>query len=124
MPDQTKTIETMAAEMVAEDIGSMAQTIKNLSGTPYGVHNLSPRNELWAWGYEDDTVDVDGLRASGIPDAEIAARRFPLQAHLMQQAGITQKEQHAYAERVTERWLRARDAGQLPAPPRRPTPGA
>ena len=123
MEDDSTSLEQMAARLVAEDIKGMAKTIKGLSGTPYGVHNLTPRNELWAWGYEDDTIDVDQLRAAGIPDPEIAAKRYPLQKHLMEQAGLTTKEQHAYADRLTERYLRARDAGALPPPPKRPKPG-
>ena len=81
MEEDGTSLEEMAATMVAEDIRGMAKTIKGLSGTPYGVHHLTPRSELWAWGYEDDTIDVDGMRASGIPDPEIAARRYPLQQH-------------------------------------------
>lgn len=110
----------MAAEMIASDVVEMAKTIKGLSGKPYGVSTVSPRNELWAWGYEDDTIDVDGLRMAGVPEAEIAAKRFPLQRHLMEQAGVSYPEQEAYANRTTERWLRHRDAGTLPGPPARP----
>lgn len=121
--DDQKTVEESAAELVASDIVSMAETIKKLSGTPYGVSTLSPRNELWAWGYEDDTIDVDGLRMAGIPDAEIAARRYPLQRHLMEQAGVSYPEQEAYANRLTARWIKARDEGRLPPPMKRPKKG-
>lgn len=121
--DEQKTVEEEAAALVASDIVTMAKTITGLSGTPYGVTTLSPRNELWAWGYEDETVDVDGLRMAGLPDAEIAAKRFPLQRHLMEQAGVAYPEQEAYANRVTARWIRARDEGKLPSPMNRKTLG-
>jgi len=113
-------VEQMAAEMVNEEAAGMARTIKEISGTPYGVNTLSDRHALWAWGYEDETVDVDALRQQGVPDAQIASMKYPLQSVLMGQAGTTTKEQHAYAAHMTDRWMRARDAGKLPGPPPRP----
>lgn len=119
MADTEQTTQEMAARMIANDIQGMAKTIRNISGTPYGVAKLTPNDELWAWGYQDNTIDVDGLRAQGVSDPEIASQRFPLQKHLMEQAGLTTQEQHAYADRMTQRWMRARDAGTLPTAPSR-----
>lgn len=111
----------MAGRMVVSDTDPLAKRVKEMSGRPYGLVNLTPNRELWAALHEDDTINVDELRAAGMPDSEIVMHRFPLLSHLMGQAGRSYDDQAKEATRLVERAMRARDAGRTPKPPQRQT---
>lgn len=119
MADDQQSIEEQVARMVLEDTDALAKKVHEISGQPYRVPNLTPDQELWAHAYEDTTVDVEQLRAAGMPESEIADHRFPLRAKLRAQAGLTYREQQRYSDRMAERYLAAQAAGRQPKPPER-----
>lgn len=121
--DPSQSIEEQAARMVVAETDGLAKRVRDLGGTSYGLTSLTPDQERWAWEFQDESVDVPTLLASGMSRAEVAARRFPLQQRLMEQAGRTFDEQRKYAERMVERTLKAREAGRSATPPPRPEPG-
>jgi hypothetical protein len=124
MTDQEMSTEERAARMLVDDLPDLAKRLHESEPTPAGLSGLSPDRELWAWMLPDPTVDVEGLRARGVPDPEIADSYFPLRKRLRQQAGLTYAEQQAYADRMQQRAMKAAERGSFGKPPERPTPPA
>jgi hypothetical protein len=117
--DPKQSVEEQAARMVVADFDGLARRVQQLSGRGYGITSLTPEQERWAWEFQDESVDVPTLLASGLSPAEAASRRFPLQQRLMEQAGRSFDEQQKYAERMVERSMRAREQGRVLKPPPR-----
>jgi hypothetical protein len=117
--DPEQPVEEQAARMVASDFDGLARRVKELSGRPYGVTSLTPDQELWAATFEDETVDVPTLLASGMSPAEVVDRRFPNIPALREQAGRTFDEQNKYMTRIVERVMKAREQGRVLKPPPR-----
>ncbi len=117
--DQELSIEEQVARMIASDVDPLARRVQEMGGRSYGVSNLSPDQELWAWTQTDTTIDENQLRAAGMPQSEINAHRYPLRSKLMEQAGRTFNEQRAYHDRLEERRLNAEAKGRMPKPPER-----
>lgn len=117
-PDKSETEN--AARILADDFLTLPKQIAEIQGTGYGMVDLTRDTELGAWAFEDEAVDVAGLRMAGHSDADIAKMRFPLRQRLLEQAGLTFDEQKAYADRMAARWLRARAQGRTPGLPPRP----
>lgn len=120
MADQEMSIEERTARLIADGLPDMVRMIHRMSARPYGVVKLTPDRELWAFGFHDDTVDVEQLRAQGLPEAEIADHYFPLRPKLREQAGLAFDEQRAYTDKLAERYLRAQETGRFIKPPDRP----
>ena len=120
MPEQKVSVEEMAARELAEDIPKLAKKIVDSSPQPYGVPDVTRDEELWAWNQVDDTIDVDGLRAQGVPEIDIAMQLFPLRKRLVEQGGADFKEQTRYAERMAARAELAMAAGKMGKRPARP----
>ena len=117
--DQDISIEEQVARMIASDIDPLARRVQSMGGRSYGVSNLTPDQELWAWTQADTTIDENQLRAAGMPQSEINAHKYPLRSKLMEQAGRTFNEQRAYHDRLEERRLNAEMKGRVPKPPAR-----
>lgn len=117
--DASVSAEERAALMLLEDLKTFPKMVNDMSGTPYGVRYLTPDQELWSFGYEDTSIDIDGLRAQGKKDVEIGELRYPLRRHLMEQGGVTEQEQHRHLDRIGERYLKAQAAGRILKPPPR-----
>jgi hypothetical protein len=113
------TIEEEVARLVASDTDGLARRVSEMRGRPYGVANLTPDQEMWAWTFTDMTVDEHQLRAAGMPESEVNVHKFPLRSKLMDQAGRTFEDQARYHNRMEERRLRAEAKGHLPKPPER-----
>lgn len=117
--NEDMTIEEQAARMLVSDTDGLARRVQEMRGRPYGVANLTPDQEMWAWTYADQTIDENQLRAAGMPQSEINAHKYPLRSKLMDQAGRTFEEQRKYHDRMESRRLRAEAAGRVPKPPER-----
>lgn len=117
--DPEQTIEEQAARIALSDMDGLARKAREMRGQPFGLPHLTPDQELWAWTHYDDTVDHHALLAQGLPPSEVAAKKFPLQQRMMEQAGTSFDEQNAYAQRMTARALSAYQSGRLPKPPAR-----
>lgn len=117
--DQTQTPEDQAARIALSDMDGLAKMAHEMRGQPYGIPHLTPDQELWAWMHHDESIDHNALLAQGLTPSEVAAKKFPLQAHLMEQAGTSFDDQNAYAQRMTARAMKAYQAGRMPKPPAR-----
>lgn len=117
--DKDITLEEEVARLVASDTDGLARRVKEMSGRSFGVTNLTPDQELWAWMQVDPTIDEAQLAAAGMGQAEINAHKYELRSKLMDQAGRTFDEQRRYHDRMEERRMRAEAKGHIPkAPPR------
>jgi hypothetical protein len=113
------TLEEEVARLVASDTDGLARRVSEMRGRPYGVANLTPDQEMWAWTFADATINADELRMKGMPESEVNVHKYPLRSKLMDQAGRTFADQKRYHDRMEERRLRAEAKGHLPKPPER-----
>lgn len=112
-----QSIEEMTARMIIEDIDPLSRKVHEISGQPYGIPNLTPDQALWAFNYEDTTVDPDQLRAAGMGEAEIGDHRFPLRPKIRPQADLSYQGQQRWTDHMVERSMRAQEAGRQPKAP-------
>ena len=119
-PSQGTTVEEMAARELADDLKAVPKMVAQIKGISYGQQELTRDNELWLWGFRDESVDVPTLRAQGHSEADIALLAFPGRRKLIEQAGTTYAEQEVYANKTAASWLAAQAKGRLPKPPARP----
>jgi hypothetical protein len=117
--DQPNTHER-AARILAQNAPEQAKLVAQVYGTDAHIKRLSPNDELWTWMYQDDTVDVPSLMLQGVPVIDIALKKFPLRRRLVEQNGLTWKEQKAYCKRMAARAEKALETGVLPTQPVRP----
>lgn len=97
--------ERVARQLIG-DMTKQAYAIADSQEPRYGTKALSPEQELRYWMAEDPMVDIEALRAQGVPETAIAAQRFPFRVPMMRGGGraLSLAKQVGYVERLNKRY--------------------
>ena len=90
-------------------------------GPPRDSEKVSEREELDLWNLADQSVDVGEARAQGLSPSAITRLRYPWRERLIKSGGRTKlKDQLQYAEQMTEKAAKRREAEPPPMPEAEP----